>query len=103
MYAVGPYGASLLLSDNGMSSREAVVAAEFLSSNPFLSCLDLSNNRFDDADAAVLANTLSINTRLRSISVGNNEIKESGRLAFLRAIFDVSSLASADSSKKYQH
>ncbi|EJK55356.1 hypothetical protein THAOC_24918 [Thalassiosira oceanica] len=88
----------LNLSYNGMSSREAAVIAEFLNSNPSLAFLDLDDNQFDDADAAVLANSLLRNTFLREIFVENNGMKESGRLAFLRAIFDVSSLSSCAAS-----
>ncbi|EJK51603.1 hypothetical protein THAOC_29209 [Thalassiosira oceanica] len=90
----------LNLSYNGMSSREAAVIAEFLNSNPSLAFLDLDDNQFDDADAALLANSLLRNTFLREISVENenNGMKESGRLAFLRAIFDVSSLSSCAAS-----
>ena len=83
---------------NRMSSREAGVIAEFLGSNPSLTQLDLGVNQFDDTDAAVLANALSNNTRLRKIWVDNNEIKENGRLAFLRAVFDVWSLPSCAAS-----
>ncbi|EJK47321.1 hypothetical protein THAOC_33967, partial [Thalassiosira oceanica] len=88
----------LALLCNGMSSQEAAVIAKFLSSNPSLTHLYLDKNRFDDADAAVLANSLSNNTSLREISVENNVMKEDGRLAFLRAIFDVSSLSSCAAS-----
>ena len=89
---------SLHLNDNGMSSREAVIMAEFLSSNPTLTQLNVSNNRFDDADAVVLANALSNNTSLRGLQVRNNEIKANGRFALLRVIFDVSSLDSCATS-----
>ena len=41
----------LCLAQNGMSSREAGVIAEFLSSNPNLTSLNVYDNRFDDADA----------------------------------------------------
>ena len=94
--------AVLYLDENKMSSREAGVISEFLHSNPCLTRLDLGVNYFDDADAAVLANALSSNTHLRRISFNGNEIRESGRengrLAFLRAIFDVSSLLSCATS-----
>ena len=59
----------LALVDNGMSTREAAVIAEFLSSNTNLTNLNLSDNRFDDADAAVLANALSNNTNLRVLQL----------------------------------
>ena len=90
----------LCLNDNGMSSREAGVVAEFLTSNLSLARLhlNLEDNQFNDADAAVLANALSGNTYLRNIWVEDNSIKEGGRLAFLRAIFDVSSLSSCAAS-----
>ena len=84
----------LRLDRNGMSSQEASTIAEFLNSDPPLARLHLRDNRFDDADAAVLANSISSNTNLRTIDVERNNIKEEGRLAFLRAIFDVTSLAS---------
>ena len=87
------------LGGNGMSSREAPIIAEHLTSNPSLSRLYLKDNRFDDADAEVLANSISSNKNLRSLHVHQNTaIKENGRLAFLRAIFDVSSLASCAAS-----
>ncbi|EJK58862.1 hypothetical protein THAOC_20978, partial [Thalassiosira oceanica] len=90
---------ALGLDFNGMSSREAVIIAEFLNSNPSLAGLNLDDNRFDDADAAVLAGSLSNNTQLANIWIGrNSEIKENGRLAFLRAVFDVSSLSSCAAS-----
>ncbi|EJK56066.1 hypothetical protein THAOC_24113 [Thalassiosira oceanica] len=82
------------LIQNRMSSREAAIIAEFLNSNPSLSHLYLDENRFDDADAAVLAGSLSRNTHLRNIWIENCRIQDEGRLAFLRAIFDVSSLSS---------
>ena len=91
-------GARLFLNDHGLSSREAGVIAEFLNSNPPFYQLNFKGNRFDDADAALLANALPNNTHLGHISVGNNEIKENGRLAFLRAVFDVSSLPSCAAS-----
>ena len=82
------------LEENGMSSREASIIAEHLNYNPSsLTVLALDGNRLDDAGAAVLANSLSSNTNLRTIDVEHNNIKEEGRLAFLRAIFHVSSLA----------
>ena len=83
---------------NGMSSREASIIAEFLNSNRPLAHLCLSGNRFGDNDAAVLANALSSDTHLRTIDVEHNNIKDEGRLTFLRAIFDVSSLASCAAS-----
>ncbi|EJK72679.1 hypothetical protein THAOC_05765, partial [Thalassiosira oceanica] len=89
----------LSLNFNGMSSREAAIIAEFLNSNPCLSQLGLFGNRFNDTDAAVLANALTNNTHLRTINVRrNSEIRENGRLAFLRATFDVSSLSSCAAS-----
>ncbi|EJK48345.1 hypothetical protein THAOC_32871 [Thalassiosira oceanica] len=89
----------LNLSDNGMSSREAAIIARFLLvSNPRLSQLDLDDNQFGDTDAAELADALSSNTHLSHISIENNDIEENGRLAFLRAIFDVSSLSSCAAS-----
>ena len=90
--AAGAEGMSLCLNGNGMSSREAALIAEHLSSNSNLKELDLSDNRFDDADAEVLANALSGNTNLHVLSVDDNQIKKNGMLAFLRAVFDVSSL-----------
>ncbi|EJK57050.1 hypothetical protein THAOC_22951 [Thalassiosira oceanica] len=91
--------AILNLNYNGMSSREAAVIARFLTSNPRLKQLEIDGNRFNDADAALLADALSSNTHLTNFSVcGNSEIKENGRLAFLRAVFDVSSLSSCASS-----
>ncbi|EJK49116.1 hypothetical protein THAOC_32039 [Thalassiosira oceanica] len=82
------------LMGNGMSSREAQIIAEHLASNPSLARLGLNDNCFDDADAAMLANSLSSNTNLRYLNVsGNSEMKLNGKLAFLRAIFDVTSLA----------
>ncbi|EJK44149.1 hypothetical protein THAOC_37338 [Thalassiosira oceanica] len=89
--------AGVFLKRNGMSSREASIIAEFLGSNPPLARLCLMENRFDD-DAALLANSLSSNTNLKSLEVDGNNIKEEGRLAFLRAIFDVSSLAACAAS-----
>ena len=87
------------LMGNGMSSREAQIIAEHLASNPSLARLGLKDNCFDDADAAMLANSLSSNTNLKSLCVsGNTEMKLGARLAFLRAIFDVSSLASCAAS-----
>ena len=87
------------LDGNGMSSREASTIAEILESNPSLAQLTLEKNRFDDADAAVLANSLSSNTNLEALSVSENtEMRVNGRLAFVRAIFDVSSLASCAAS-----
>ena len=87
------------LDGNGMSSREAPIIAEILESNPSLDQLTIEKNRFDDADAAVLANPLSSNTNLEALYVsGNAEMRVNGRLAFLRAIFDVSSLASCAAS-----
>ncbi|EJK55909.1 hypothetical protein THAOC_24299 [Thalassiosira oceanica] len=91
----------LQLNDNGMSSREAAVIASFLNSNPSLSYLRSDDNQFNNVDAAVLASSLSSNTHLRHISVENNEIHENGRLAFLRAIFDVSSLHACAASNHY--
>ena len=69
-----------------MSSREAAVIAEFLSSNPNLNYLNVKGNRFDDEDAAVLANALSSNTNLDSLEVYCDKIKTNGRFAFLHAI-----------------
>ncbi|EJK72905.1 hypothetical protein THAOC_05518 [Thalassiosira oceanica] len=87
------------LFQNRMSSREAAVIAEFLNSNPSLTHLHLDDNRFNDADAAVLASPLSNNTQLANIWIGrNSDIKEIGRLAFLRAVFDVSSLSACAAS-----
>ena len=88
----------LCLEKNGMSSREAGVIAEFLSSNPNLPNLHVPDNRFNDADAEVLANALLNNTNLDVLSVENNRMSESGRLAFLRTMFDVSSLSSCAAS-----
>ncbi|EJK53199.1 hypothetical protein THAOC_27419, partial [Thalassiosira oceanica] len=88
----------LRLNDNGMSSREAAVISSILTSNPCLSQLEMDGNRFDDADATGLADALSSNTHLSHISVENNGIKEDGRLAFLRATFDISSLSSCAAS-----
>ncbi|EJK59876.1 hypothetical protein THAOC_19849 [Thalassiosira oceanica] len=90
--------AELSLRGNRMSSREAAVIAEFLNSNPSLAHLRLDDNQFDDTDAAVLANSLLRNSFLRRISVENNGMKENGRLTFLRAVFDVSSLSSCAAS-----
>ncbi|EJK60172.1 hypothetical protein THAOC_19522 [Thalassiosira oceanica] len=90
---------TLDLSDNEMSSREAAVIASFLNSNPSFTLLELDGNEFNDADAVLLANALTSNTHLWTIEVGrNSEIKENGRLAFLRAIFDITSLSSCASS-----
>ena len=87
------------LDGNGMSSREASIIAEHLTSNPSLDHLTLNNNRFDDDDATVLASSLSTNTNLKSVGIGKNApMKLNGRLALLRAIFDVSSLASCAAS-----
>ncbi|EJK77211.1 hypothetical protein THAOC_00972, partial [Thalassiosira oceanica] len=61
------------------------------------------DNHFNDADAAVLANSLSSNTNLTALHVGQNNITEEGRLAFLRTIFDVSSLASCAASNHNCH
>ncbi|EJK51429.1 hypothetical protein THAOC_29398, partial [Thalassiosira oceanica] len=88
----------LKLSHNGMSSREAAIIGEFLNSNSCLSELDSAYNQLNDADAAVLSNALSVNTRLEKISVKNNRMTENGRLAFLRAVFDISSLSSCAAS-----
>ena len=90
--------AELRLDGNGMSSLEASVIAEHLNFNPSLARLHLCDNRFDNNDAAVLANSLSSNTNLRSLNVGGNNVTEEGRLSFLRAIFDVTSLASCAAS-----
>ncbi|EJK71724.1 hypothetical protein THAOC_06809 [Thalassiosira oceanica] len=90
--------AILNLKGNGMSSREATVIASFLNSNPSLAGLNLNYNRFSDTDAAVLANSLSSNTHLMNVSAYRNGIEENGRLAFLRAVFDVSSLSSCAAS-----
>ena len=82
-----------------MSSQEAPIIAESLTSNLSIAKLCLSSNCFDDADAAMLANSLSRNTNLRSLSIsGNDAIKLNGRLAFLRALFDVTSLVSCAAS-----
>ena len=89
---------TLNLDGNGMSSREAVVITQFLSSNPNLKGLHVKGNRFDGADAAVLANALSSNTNLYTLSVSGNEIKRNGRFSFLCAIFDVSGLTSCAES-----
>ncbi|EJK54981.1 hypothetical protein THAOC_25340, partial [Thalassiosira oceanica] len=86
------------LEGNGMSSNESPIIAEFLASNPPLTSLLLKGNRFDDADSTLLANSLSSNTTLKTIYVVKNNIKQEGRLAFLRAIFDVSSLAACSAS-----
>ena len=87
------------LDGNRMSSQEAPIIAEFLASNPSIAELGLASNRFDDADAAMLANSLSSNTNLRSLVAGGNDaIKLNGRLAFLRALFDVTSLVSCAAS-----
>ena len=96
--SAGSRKVSLCLAENGMSSREAVVIAEFLSSNPTLTELDLSTNCFEDADASVLANVLSSNTNLRTLSLNGNENLENWRSTFLRAIFDVSSQPSCAAS-----
>ncbi|EJK73676.1 hypothetical protein THAOC_04691 [Thalassiosira oceanica] len=96
---------TLYLDENGMSSREVFVIAEFLSSNPTLTQLDLSGSCFDDVAAAALANALSSNTNLGVLDMretlslnGSDKIVENGRFALLRAIFDVSSLKSCASS-----
>ncbi|EJK71560.1 hypothetical protein THAOC_06982 [Thalassiosira oceanica] len=86
------------LGTNRMSSREASIIAQCLNSNPPLARLSLRDNHFNDADAAVLANSLSSNTNLSTLDVDGNNITEEGRLAFLRAIFDVSSLGSCAAS-----
>ena len=86
------------LEGNGLCSQEVSVIAQHLNSNAALARLYLSGNHFDDNDAAVLANSLSINTNLRVLNVDGNNMNEEGRLAFLRAIFDVSSLASCAAS-----
>ncbi|EJK77022.1 hypothetical protein THAOC_01176 [Thalassiosira oceanica] len=96
--AVSGQEAILNLNDNGMSSPEAAIIAESLNSNPSLAGLILDDNRFDDAVAAVLAGSLSNNTQLTNIWLQNCRIQEDGRLAFLRAIFDVSSLSSCAAS-----
>ncbi|EJK44198.1 hypothetical protein THAOC_37287 [Thalassiosira oceanica] len=92
--------AEVVLGENGMSSQDASIIAQCLNSNPALSQLDLRGNRFDDADAAVLADSLSSNTNLTGLYVDGNNIKEEGRLAFLHAIFDVSSLNSCAASNR---
>ena len=89
---------NIYLHGNGLSSREALIIAEFLATNPSLPHLGLRSNGFDDTVATILANSLSSNTRLEGLYVHGNKIKEEGRLAFLRAIFDVSSLASCAAS-----
>ncbi|EJK77495.1 hypothetical protein THAOC_00670, partial [Thalassiosira oceanica] len=86
------------LEGNGMSSNESPIIAEFLASNPPLASLLLKGNCFDDADAALLADSLSSNTTLKVLDFDENSIKQEGRLAFLRAMFDVSSLAACASS-----
>ncbi|EJK65044.1 hypothetical protein THAOC_14157 [Thalassiosira oceanica] len=96
--AVRERDALLNLNENVMSSREAAVIAEFLNSNPSLARLNLDNNQFNDADAALLASTLTNNTQLRNIWLENCRIQEDGRVAFLRAVFDVSSLSSCAAS-----
>ena len=83
---------------NGMASVEAPIIAECLTSNPALARLFLCGNRFGDNDATVLANSLSSNTNLRVLNIEQNNIEEEGRLALLRAIFDVTSLAACASS-----
>ena len=89
----------IYLDGNGLSSQEAPIIAEFLNSNRALARLHLKDNRFNDADAEVLADSLSSNTNLRVLDVsGNTEMRVNGRLAFLRATFDVSSLASCAAS-----
>ncbi|EJK71599.1 hypothetical protein THAOC_06940 [Thalassiosira oceanica] len=92
---------AIWLAGNGLSSREAMIIAEFLNSNPTLARLNLRDNRFYDADAAVLANSLSSNTNLRSLDVsGNTAMTADGRLSILRVIFDVSGLASCAASNQ---
>jgi len=86
------------LGTNRMFSREVSIIAQCLNSNPPLAWLSLRGNHFNDADAAVLANSLSSNTNLRALNVDGNNFTEEGRVAFLRAIFDVSSLASCAAS-----
>ena len=59
----------------------------------------LNGNHFNDNDATLLANSLSSNTNLSALGLyRNTAIKENGRDAFLRAIFDVSSLAACAAS-----
>ncbi|EJK75958.1 hypothetical protein THAOC_02302 [Thalassiosira oceanica] len=88
----------LMLQENAMSSSDAPTIANFLASDPPLRLLSLAGNLFDGNDATVLANSLSSNTNLRLLDIGRNNTKDEGRLAFLRAIFDVSSLASCAAS-----
>ena len=90
--------AAIDLEMNEMSSRESLIIAEHLASNPPLDLLTLKGNRFDDTDAAFLANSLSSNTTLLGLHVDGNDIKEEGRISFLRAIWDVTSLASCIAS-----
>ncbi|EJK52090.1 hypothetical protein THAOC_28675 [Thalassiosira oceanica] len=90
--------ATIDLEGNGMFSNESPIIAEFLASNPPLASLLLKGNCFDDADAALLADSLSSNTTLRVLDFDGNNIQQEGRLAFLRAIFDVSSLAACAAS-----
>ncbi|EJK70193.1 hypothetical protein THAOC_08468, partial [Thalassiosira oceanica] len=86
------------LESNGLSSREVPVIAQHLNSNSSLARLYLCGNLFNDKDAAALANALSSNTNLRVLSIEQNSIGKEGRLVFLRAIFDISSLASCAAS-----
>ncbi|EJK44325.1 hypothetical protein THAOC_37142 [Thalassiosira oceanica] len=87
-----------VLEGNDMSSQEAPIIAEYLSTNPPLDLLSLNGNRFDNADATILANSLANNTNLRGLFVDRNNIGEEGKLTLLSAIFDVSSLASCAAS-----
>ena len=81
-----------------MSSHEVPIIAESLMLSS-LEWLNLDDNSFDDADATLLANALPGSTNLKGIGVrGNTAITSNGRNAFLRVIFDVSSLASCAAS-----
>ena len=102
--AAGGEGMHLNLAMNGMASQEATIIAECLSSNPSLDCLFLDGNHFNDNDATLLANSLSSNTNLSALGLSTNTaIKVNGRDAFLRAVFDVSSLAACAASNHACH
>ncbi len=73
--------------------------ADFLATNPRLTCLQFDENYLDDNDVALIANALRSNTTLKYLGIGRNNGTNDGVEQFFTVLYDKNSLNStADSN-----
>ena len=89
----------LYLESNKIGREGCIVISNLLQNEESrLEILDLDSNDIDDEGAEILAASLKHNNTLSSLYLRGNNIKEKGRLAFLKLLNDVSSIDSTFNS-----